>query len=185
MADERTRQEIDTETEQLKVQIAEIGEQARESAWVVAQEGLMIRAGRIVYGGRTEGYEAVRHHPVWGEEIRAAYTRERMAGIETGPLSPVEYEERWRMTERWCDEVFAQRQAVGEIPSWSTRGAWEAQEVTAALQAATIVAEIEAQGPNVTLGPQTQRERIRATMTAAAQQHPQVVQEHEGYQYGR
>jgi hypothetical protein len=145
----------------------------------------MIRAGRIVYGGRTEGYEAVRHHPVWGEEIRAAYTRERMAGIETGPLSPVEYEERWSMVERWEDEVFAARQAAGEIPSWYTRGAWEAQEVTAHLQAAIIVAEIEAQAPNISLGPQTQRDRIRATMTTAAQQRPPAAQAQEGYHYGR
>jgi hypothetical protein len=169
MADDRTRQEIDAETAQLKA--------ALEAAWEDVAD--------YAYVSRAWALDHLRFHPAWGEEVRERMASERRAGLETGPPLPYETEERWSTVERWEDEVFAQRQAQGEIPSWYTRGAWEAQEVTAHLQAVTIIVEIEAQAPNVALGPQTQRERIRATMTAAAQHAPTVRQEPEGYHYGR
>lgn len=135
------RAQIEADIAQTKHLIAGIGEQAGENTWAVERHGLMISQGQIVSGGRDDGYEAVTHHPVWGEEIRDAYARERSAGIERGPLSPVEEDPRWQAMERWSDEVFAARQAAGEIPAFSSRGSWESSrlhEPVASIPAAQV-----------------------------------------------
>jgi hypothetical protein len=187
MVDERTRQEIDAETEQLKDAIVAIGEQARESAWVVEQHGLMVNGDKtaLTYGGKADWYHAVSYHPVWGEEIRDAIRMERNAGVETGPLGPQEYEARWLAVERWCDEVLVERQARGEIPPYVLRGSWEAHVIREATEPVALRGDGVTQTQTLPVADVPPRDRIRATMAAAAQRAPTVVQEQEPLTYGR
>jgi hypothetical protein len=169
MADERTRQEIEAETARLKATIQEPLEDLREYGYLVGHWADAPLA----------------HHPVWGDEWQALIVSERRWGIETGPPTTYETDARWDTMARWAAEDFAARQAAGEIPAYFMRGSWEAYVIREATEPVALRGDGVPQTPPLPVAALTPRDRIRATMAAAAQRVPAVVQEQESITYGR
>jgi len=87
MSEPRSIEEIEAKTAQIKEHINNIVRDAHDHAYALRQE------------------RPLRLHPVWGEEWRQAIWLERHAGLETGPLTKWESDERSYTMARWAREV--------------------------------------------------------------------------------
>src|SRR5262245_43174640 len=77
--DLRTRGQIEAVTDKIKYELEEIGEQTRERAWVIEQDGLVLGQGeqRLFTGGM---HHAPKIHPVWSDELHYETNQARSMG---------------------------------------------------------------------------------------------------------
>lgn len=91
MADERTRDEIEKETRDIKEEIQNFIYEAGERAWLLGNAGLVVGEGaNRLYSG-PGGFEAPKFHPVWADALRYELEKLREMG-EAGTVKKREYE---------------------------------------------------------------------------------------------